>query len=128
MPASQLFVKALQRQPISCPTPGCPGPVESNDTSQAQDQVKTFNLRCLRCGWQELVIGHQQQNPPWEDASRLTMTEAHLLHLQPTCPYDEAPVLFTSLPNPRRKARYRITCYYCGRQIDVDWPPPESKW
>lgn len=46
---------------------------------------------------------------------------------QPTCPRDGTPVVFTSLPNPRRRARYRVACYYCGRQVEMDWPPPESR-
>jgi hypothetical protein len=32
------------------------------------------------------------------------------------------------LPNPRRKARYRISCFFCGRQTELDWPPPDAKW
>ncbi len=128
MPAPQVFVKALQRDQIPCPMPGCRGPVESCERSHAHDRVKTFDLRCKHCGWQELVTGKAEPNPPWDEASLLAMTDEHLLHLQPTCSYDQAPLVFTSLPNPRRKARYRIACFYCGRQADIDWPPPESKW
>ena len=43
------------------------------------------------------------------------------------CPNDGTPVVFTSLPNPRRKGRYRLSCYYCGRQAEMDWPPPEAR-
>ena len=127
MRAPLLFVKALQRDQIPCPVPECPGPVELCDGSQAHDRIKTFDLQCQRCGWQERVTGKQEQNPPWDDASLLAMADEHLLHLQPTCPYDQAPVVFTSLPNPRRKARFRIACFYCGRQAEIDWPPQESK-
>ena len=40
---------------------------------------------------------------------------------------EKSDVVFTSLPNPRRRARYRISCFYCGRQAEMDWPPPEAK-
>jgi hypothetical protein len=55
------------------------------------------------------------------------MADEHLMHQQPTCPFDETPVVFHSLPNPRRRARYRLACFFCGRQADMDWPPPESR-
>ncbi len=128
MLAPQVFVKALQREQIPCPMPGCPGPVESCEGSQADDRVKRFDLRCTQCGWQELVTGKEELTPPWGEASLLAMADEHLLHRQPTCPYDQAPVIFTSLTKPRRKARYRIACFYCGRQAEIDWPPQESKW
>lgn len=127
MPAPQLFVKALQREQIPCPMPECPGLVESCEHSQTLDRVKSFELRCERCGWQEQVTGKEEKAPPWDNASLLGMAEQHLLHLQPTCPYDQAPVVFTSLRNPRRKARFRIACFYCGRQAEINWPPQESK-
>jgi hypothetical protein len=71
--------------------------------------------------------GKQQLAPQWDDASLLMMADEHLMHQQPLCPFDETPVVFTSLPNPRRRARYRISCFYCGRQAEMDWPPPEAK-
>jgi hypothetical protein len=55
------------------------------------------------------------------------MAEVHLLHDQPTCPFDDTPITFISMPNPRRKARYRLLCYYCGRHTEMNWPPPEAK-
>jgi hypothetical protein len=55
------------------------------------------------------------------------MAEAHLLHDQPTCPFDDTPITFISMPNPRRKGRYRLLCYYCGRHTEMNWPPPEAK-
>jgi hypothetical protein len=55
------------------------------------------------------------------------MAELHLLHEQPICPFDDTPITFTSMPNPRRKARYRLSCYYCGRHAEMNWPPPEAK-
>ena len=65
--------------------------------------------------------------PPWDDASITMMAEVHLLHDQPTCPFDDTPITFTSMPNPRRKARYRLSCFYCGRHAEMNWPPPEAK-
>ena len=55
------------------------------------------------------------------------MADEHLMHQQPICPYDRTPVVFTSLQNPRRKARYRLSCFYCGRQAEIDWPPPRGR-
>jgi hypothetical protein len=55
------------------------------------------------------------------------MSEVHLLHEQPSCPFDDTPITFTSMPNPRRKARYRLSCFYCGRHAEMNWPPPEAK-
>jgi hypothetical protein len=40
------FVRDLVRESL-----GCPGPVETVDQSQTRDRVKTFDLRCERCGW-----------------------------------------------------------------------------
>ena len=125
--APQQFVKALQREPIPCGRPGCPGPVETIDQSQLHDRVKTFGLKCERCGWQDQVTGREALTPPWDEASLLDMAYEHLMHQQPKCPNDETPVVFTSLPNPRRRARYRLSCFYCGRQAEMDWPPPEGR-
>lgn len=122
-----LFVRALQHDSIPCGATGCPGPVESTDLSQAYDVVKTYQFRCERCGWASRVSGSGPQRPPWDEAALLAMAEEHLLHQQPICPFDQTPVVFTSLPNPRRKARYRLSCFYCGRQAEMDWPPPEAR-
>ncbi|MDA2911027.1 hypothetical protein MYX04_08880 [Nitrospiraceae bacterium AH_259_D15_M11_P09] len=123
----QHFVMALQREPIACGTPGCSGPVETTDRSRLQDRVKTFEVTCQRCGWQERLSGHEQVTPPWDEAALLVMAEEHLMHQQPCCPFDGTPVIFTSMPNPRRRARYRVSCVYCGRCAEMDWPPPESR-
>jgi hypothetical protein len=123
----QQFIRALQGEPIACTTPGCAGPVETLDLSQAHDAVKRFRLTCERCGWLEFVAGREQLTPPWDEAALLLMADAHLMHQQPSCPYDGTPVVFTSLPNPRRRARYRVSCFYCGRKAEMDWPPAESR-
>jgi len=121
------FVKALHRDPIPCAKQGCPGPVETSDLSQLHDRVKTFGLKCERCGWQDRVTGREDLMPPWDEDSLLDMAYEHLMHQPAECPYDGTPVVFTSLPNPRRKARYRLSCFYCGRQAEMDWPPPETR-
>lgn len=126
--APEAFIHALHKNPISCPTNGCTGPVEATETSQLHDRIKRFDLRCATCGWTEAVAGQEQLEPPWDNASLNEMIDEHLLHLEPVCPYDRVPVHFQSLPNPRRKARYRITCHFCGRHVELDWPPPETKW
>ena len=126
--APQIFVNAVQKVPIACSTSGCSGPVESVESTQLEDRIKTFQLRCEQCGWTDRIAGREQLDPPWDEASIIEMTEEHLLHLQPSCPYDSSPVHFQSLPNPRRKARYRISCYFCGRRVELDWPPQEAKW
>ncbi|HXF94323.1 MAG TPA: hypothetical protein VNK46_16350 [Nitrospiraceae bacterium] len=123
----QRFVKALQREPIPCGRTGCEGPVEVADMSRLHDRVKTFEACCRRCGWQERITGQEQLLPPWDEAALLLMADEHLLHQQPVCPFDDTPVVFTSMPNPRRKARYRVSCFYCGREAEMDWPPPEAK-
>jgi hypothetical protein len=123
----QQFVRALQREAVPCGRPGCPGPVEVSDVSQPLDRVKTFALRCQQCGWLNRVSGLEQVTPPWDEAALLVMADEHLMHQQPTCPFDGTPVIFTSLPNPRRRARYRISCFYCGRHAEMDWPPAEAR-
>jgi uncharacterized Zn-finger protein len=123
----QLFIKALQHEPIQCGKAGCAGPVETLDLSQTRDRVKTFDAHCERCGWQMRIGGKEQVTPPWDDASLLMMADEHLMHQQPVCPFDDTPVVFISMPNPRRKAKYRVACFYCGRQIEMDWPPAEAK-
>ena len=123
----RLFVKALQHGPISCETASCPGPVETVDQSQTRDRVKSYDIRCECCGWHTRVTGREQVAPPWENASLELMADEHLMHQQPVCPFDDTPVVFISMPNPRRKAKYRLACFYCGRQTEMEWPPPESK-
>ncbi|TAJ23094.1 MAG: hypothetical protein EPO64_11990 [Nitrospirae bacterium] len=125
--AHREFVHALQHEPIACHAVGCPGPVETSDLSQVRDRVKTFGLRCQRCGWEGRLTGREQLSPPWGEAALLSMAHEHLMHQQPSCPYDGTPVVFTSLPNPRRRARYRLSCFYCGRRAEMDWPPPEAR-
>ncbi|MBI5854489.1 MAG: hypothetical protein HZB35_04520 [Nitrospirae bacterium] len=122
-----LFVRALQHEPLPCSRPQCPGPVQATDASQVHDRVKRFHLHCERCGHDSEMTGREQLTPPWDDAAMLTMADEHLMHQQPTCPFDGTPVVFHSLPNPRRRARYRLACFFCGRQADMDWPPSESR-
>lgn len=121
------FNQALRKQPVACPTPECPGPVAVEEVSSSGDRVKSFSLRCEQCDWHDIIAGDEQVNPPWDEGSLMEITEEHLLHLEPVCPYDQAPVEFHSLPNPRRRARYRISCFFCGRQEVLDWPPEEAK-
>ena len=123
----QEFVKALQHEAIPCGRSGCPGPVQATDLSQLYDRVKTFQFTCERCEWQDRVVGRQELSPPWDEASLQEMAYEHLMHLPAFCPFDHTPIVFISLPNPRRKARYRLSCFYCGRQADMDWPPPEAR-
>jgi hypothetical protein len=123
----QQFIRALQHEALPCSRPGCGGPVEITDLSQTRDRLKTFDVRCRQCGWYLHLTGKEQLVPPWDESALLTMADEHLMHQQPLCPFDETPVVFTSLPNPRRRARYRISCFYCGRHTEMDWPPPEAK-
>ncbi len=123
----QQFVHALQHEPIHCAKTECTGPVEVHDLSQIRDRVKVFEARCQQCGWQTRLTGREQLSPPWDDAALLVMADEHLMHQQPSCPFDGTPVVFTSLPNPRRRAKYRLSCFYCGRQIEMDWPPAEAR-
>jgi hypothetical protein len=125
--AQQQFVKALQHEPVSCASSGCPGPVETRDLSQLHDRVKTFNLKCAKCGREDRLTGREELVPPWDEEDLLAMAYEHLMHQPAYCPSDGTPVVFTSLPNPRRKARYRLSCFYCGRQAELDWPPSESR-
>lgn len=101
--------------------------MQVTDVSRHTDRVKTYEAVCERCGRNERLAGAGQALPPWDEGALTLMAEAHLLHHQPTCPVDDTPVVFVSMPNPRRKARYRLCCYYCGRQAEMDWPPPEAK-
>ena len=122
------FLQALHHASVQCVTSNCPGSVTVVDLSQREDRVKTFSFQCDRCSWNEEISGELEVDPPWDEAALIEITEEHLLHLEPVCPHDQAPVHFQSLPNPRRKARYRISCQYCGRQAELEWPPAESKW
>ncbi|MCY4613531.1 MAG: hypothetical protein OXB94_07935 [Nitrospira sp.] len=123
MAAPDAFIKALRHEPITCFRGACPGHVDCAEVSLPQERVKSYRLRCDVCDWEECIRGHEDGASQWEEAELQAIIDEHLLHLQPECPYDQAPVVFTSLPNPRRKARYRISCYYCGRQVEMDWPP-----
>ena len=97
------------------------------DLTPHNARVKTYEALCERCQTKEQIAGKEQVAPPWDIASITMMAEVHLLHEQPTCPFDETPITFISMPNPRRKARYRLLCYYCGRHTEMNWPPPEAK-
>lgn len=127
-PADQeLFHRALQREAVPCGRQPCPGPVQVQDISEAHDRVKTFALRCERCEWRGEVTGSEQLAPAWDATTLLDMAYEHLMHQPAFCPLDGTAVVFTSLPNPRRRARYRLSCYYCGRQAEMDWPPQEMR-
>ncbi len=126
--APSAFIQALHKASVKCVTPECSGAVTVVDCSSRHDIVKTFHFQCDSCDWNEEISGERQVDPPWDEAELIEITEEHLLHLEPVCPHDQAPVHFQSLPNPRRKARYQISCYYCGRQADLEWPPAEAKW
>lgn len=121
------FVQALQHETLECSKPDCGARMQIVDLSHQKDLVKTFEAKCEQCGFKERLTGKEERIPEWDDASLLKMADEHLLHQQPECPFDGTPVVFTSLPNPRRKARYRLSCFYCGRQATMDWPPFESK-
>lgn len=123
MAAPDVFIKALQHEPIVCLNSACSRHVACTEVSHPQDRVKSYQLRCDTCGWEDRIGGYEDDATGWEEAELQAIMDEHLLHLQPVCPYDQAPVVFTSLPNPRRKARYRIACFYCGRLVEMDWPP-----
>ena len=121
------FIQALQHEPILCAQPGCGRPMDVIDHTRHDARIKTYEAVCDRCHTVELITGHEQTSPPWDGASITIMAGVHLLHGQPACPFDGTPITFTSLPNPRRKARYRLSCYYCGRHTEMKWPPPEAR-
>jgi len=121
------FVQALQHEHLTCPKPGCGGPMDVTDHTPHHARVKLYEASCERCHTTEKITGRECSAPPWDVASITMMAEVHLLHDQPTCPFDDTPITFISLPNPRRKARYRLLCYYCGRHTEMNWPPPEAK-
>jgi hypothetical protein len=123
----QLFLKALQKDPIQCPRAGCGGSVLAQDLSTVNDRVKTFEFRCERCNGKDQITGQEASVQTWDDTAVLDIAYAHLMHQPAVCPHDGITVVFTSLPNPRRKARYRLSCYYCGRQAEMDWPPQEFR-
>lgn len=125
--AHRRFVQALQHEPLTCSQPGCGGQMSVADLSTHLAPIKTYEAECGRCHAKEHLTGNEQTTPPWDLASITMMAEVHLLHEQPTCPYDDTPITFTSMPNPRRKARYRLSCFYCGRYTEMNWPPPEAK-
>lgn len=124
----QRFVRALHHDPLMCMKPGCGGPMEITDiTPTDKARTKTYVGECTRCRSRETLAGQESLSPPWDEGALTIMAEAHLLHAQPICPFDDTPVEFVSMTNPRRKARYRLCCYFCGRQAEMDWPPPEAK-
>ncbi len=125
--AHRRFVQALQGEHLTCRRPGCQGPMDVSDATPPKALTKTFEGVCTRCHSAEHIVGNEQTSPPWDLGSITMMAEAHLLHDQPACPFDDTPITFISLPNPRRKARYRLCCAYCGRSTELDWPPPEAK-
>jgi hypothetical protein len=125
--AHRRFVQALQHEHLTCPKPGCGGPMDVTDHTPHHARVKIYEASCERCHTTEKITGRECAAPPWDVASITMMAEVHLLHDQPTCPFDDTPITFISLPNPRRKARYRLLCYYCGRHTEMNWPPPEAK-
>ena len=121
------FIQALQHEHLTCPKPGCGGPMNITDLTPQLARIKTYEAECKQCHTKEQITGKEQPTPPWDGASITMMAEVHLLHEQPTCPFDDTPITFTSMPNPRRKARYRLSCFYCGRHAELNWPPPEAK-
>lgn len=125
--AHRRFVQALQHEHLTCAKPGCGGPMDVVDHTLHTAKIKTYEATCEQCHTVEHITGKETHQPAWDDASITLMAEAHLLHDQPICPFDETPITFVSLPNPRRKGRYRLLCYYCGRHTEMNWPPPEAK-
>jgi hypothetical protein len=125
--AHRQFVQALQHEVIFCGQNGCGGPVQALELSDNTARVKTFLLTCGLCGWQAQAEGKEQLEPCWDEAAISEMAYQHLMHVEAACPFDTTPILFTSLPDPRRKAKYRLSCFFCGRQAEIDWPPPESR-
>ena len=121
------FMQALQHEHLTCIKPGCGGSMDVVDLTSHHARAKTFEATCERCQAVEKIAGKEQTSPPWDVASITMMAEVHLLHDQPVCPYDDTPITFISMPNPRRKARYRLVCFYCGRDTEMNWPPPEAK-
>ena len=121
------FVQALQHEHLTCLKPGCGGAMNVTDHTPHLGRIKIYEAECKQCHSQERITGNEQTTPSWDVASITMMAEVHLLHEQPTCPFDDTPITFTSMPNPRRKARYRLSCYYCGRHTEMNWPPPEAK-
>ena len=92
-----LFLKALHKDPVQCPQPNCGGPVGVQDCSQLQDRVKTFELKCERCGWKERVMGREELVPPWDETVLMDMAYDHLMHQPAMCPHDGSPVIFTNV-------------------------------
>ncbi|SLM46603.1 conserved protein of unknown function [Nitrospira japonica] len=125
--AHRRFVQALQHEHLICTRPDCGGPMDVVDLTVHHAAVKTYQAECERCHAVEHITGKVDTHPSWDIASITLMAEMHLLHDQPVCPFDDTPITFTSMPNPRRKARYRLSCYYCGRHTEMNWPPPEAK-
>lgn len=121
------FVQALQHEHVTCAKPGCGGAMEVADHTPHSARIKSYEAICERCHTVEKIIGKEEHLPSWDVGSITLMAEMHLLHEQPTCPNDDTPITFISLPNPHRKARYCLQCYYCGRHTEMNWPPREAK-
>ena len=103
--AHRRFVQALQHEHLTCTKNGCGGPMDVTDLTPHHARVKTYEAVCERCQNKEQISGTEQASPSWDVASITMMAEVHLLHDQPTCPFDDTPITFISMPNPRRKAR-----------------------
>ena len=106
------FVQALQHEHLTCAIPGCGGPMDVTDHTPHLARIKTYEAKCQLCHTKEPIAGKEEPTPPWDGASITMMAEVHLLHEQPTCPFDDTPITFTSMPNPRRKAANA-----CGRPV-----------
>jgi hypothetical protein len=79
--APAAFVQALHKQPVTCESPDCVRSVEVTDISQRADRVKSFQLRCHSCQWEDTISGCLQVDPPWDEGSLMEITEEHMLHL-----------------------------------------------
>ena len=102
------FVQALQHEHLTCAKPGCGGAMDVVDLTPHNARIKTYEATCERCHMVEKITGKEEHQPAWDVASITMMAKVHLLHDQPTCPFDDTPITFISMPNPRRKARYQI--------------------
>lgn len=76
-----------------------------------------------------LVCGRAPCPSPVETADlsqlrdRVKVFEAHC-----RCCGWQARITGREQPTPSwDKARYRLSCFYCGRQAEMGWPPPEAR-
>src|SRR5262249_27278598 len=121
------FVKVLQHEHITCLKPGCGGARDVADHTPHNAHIKSYEATSERCPVKEKNTGIEKTTPPRDVAPFTIKTGLHLPHEQPVSPLDDTPITFPSMPNPRRKARYRLSCFYCGRHAEMNWPPPEAK-